>query len=77
MLYNLVGGVQQCLNDRWFTLIQVNERFLNLLGYTEEELQTRFQNHYINMIYPLDRDEVRHQVREQLKTCLLYTSRCV
>lgn len=67
VLYNLVGGVQQCLNDRWFTLVQVNERFLNLLGYTEEELRSRFQNHYINMIYPMDRDEVLHQVREQLK----------
>ncbi len=68
LIHNLVGGIQQCLNDRWFTLVQVNEGFMQMLGYGEQELHGKFQNRYLNIIYPADRDEVLRQTKEQLQT---------
>lgn len=66
VLINLIGGVHCCLNDKYFTLVKVNEGFLEILGYTEE-LSTRFQNRYLDIIYPIDRQEVAAQLNEQLK----------
>lgn len=51
-LDNLPGGVQQCLNDGFFTMLEVNQGFLDLFGYSREELQTNFQNRYLNIFTP-------------------------
>lgn len=68
LLHNLVGGIQQCLNDRWFTLVQVNEGFMQMLGYGDQELRSKFQNRFLNLIYPADREEVLRQTKEQLQS---------
>ena len=66
-LARLLGGVQQCRNDRQFTLVQMSRELLELLGYTERELSERFHNHYLEMIYPADRDEVVRETALQLE----------
>lgn len=67
VLISLIGGVHCCLNDKYFTLVKMNDGILEILGYTEEEVRDRFQNRYLNLIYPVDRREVAIQLREQLK----------
>ncbi len=66
-LDNLPGGVQQCLNDGFFTMLEVNQGFLDLFGYSREELQTNFQNRYLNMIHPEDRQKILEETANQLQ----------
>lgn len=68
VLQGLLGGIQQCLNDQGFTITHINEGFADLLGYTEQEIQDRFNNQFVNLIYPADRQEFLRQVKEQLKS---------
>lgn len=64
-LNNIPGGVQQCRYDDAFTIIEVNNGFLYMFGYTREELQKLFQNQYIKMIHPEDRGYVLQEVKRQ------------
>ena len=66
LLDNIPGGVQQHLNDEAYTLVEVNQGFLELFGYTKQELQEQFENQYMQMIHPEDRQSVVKQVAEQL-----------
>lgn len=45
----------QCRNDRHFTIVRVNDGFVSLLGYSREELASRFNGRFIEMIYGKDR----------------------
>lgn len=65
-LKGLLGGVQQCLYDQWFTMIQVNEWFCSLLGYKKEEIESEHHNRYLDFIYPADRENVKALLKEQL-----------
>ncbi|MEG2139677.1 MAG: PAS domain-containing protein [Bilophila sp.] len=77
---NIPGGVICCLNDAQFTKKAHSTGFLELTGYTDEELETLFDGKYQNMIYEDDRQEVQASVDEQLKSGntieLLYRLRC-
>lgn len=66
-LARLLGGVQQCRNDRQFTLVQMSRDLRELLGYTEQELSERFHGHYLELIYPADRDETVRETALQLE----------
>lgn len=68
VLQGLLGGIQQCLNDQGFTILHINEGFADLLGYTEQEIKEKFNNQFVNLIYPADRQEFLRQVKEQLKS---------
>ena len=63
---NLLIGVQQCLNDQWFTIVYVNDGFLSLSGYSRQELADRFQNRFIDMVHPDDREGLSRQFAGQL-----------
>lgn len=65
-LSRLLGGVQQCRNDQQYTLLHMSAELRELLGYTKEELAGQFHNHYLELVYPPDRDEVVRQIRAQL-----------
>lgn len=65
-IQNLMVGVRQCLNDQWFTIINVNRGFLNLFGFDREDIRRIYQNHYYEMIHPDDRHPVSKRFREQL-----------
>lgn len=66
MMQSLLIGVLQCANDRSFTIRNVNEGFVTLFGYSNDEIKDRFDSRYIEMIYSDDRPRVWRQVREQL-----------
>lgn len=55
LLNNIPGGVHQCLNNEAFTLVEVNQGFLDLFGYSRQELKDRFNNRFIDMIHPAER----------------------
>ncbi|MBS7007735.1 diguanylate cyclase domain-containing protein [Anaerostipes sp.] len=64
----LLGGIQQCLNDKYFTMLQINEGLENLLGYKAEEIKEKFHSRYLELIYPADREEVLDQTKKQLNS---------
>ena len=66
LLNSIPGGVQQCRNDEAFTLVEVNQGFLDLLGFSRRELRERFGDRFIDMIHPLDRGRVLAEAAEQL-----------
>ena len=65
-IQNLLVGILQCVNDRFFTIIDANQGFLNLLGYSRSDIREKFQDRYFNMIHPDDRSEVIARFHEQL-----------
>lgn len=65
-IQNRLVGIQQCINDQWFTLMNVNQGFLNLFGYTKQEFKELFHNRYIEIIHPDDRQLVRDLLQEQM-----------
>lgn len=65
-LGSLLGGIQQCINDKYFTMVQINEGLENLLGYHAGEIREKFHSHYLELIYPADREEVLNQTKKQL-----------
>lgn len=66
IMENSMIGIQQCRNDRWFTMLQINDGVVSLLGYSREDLQEMFQNRFIEIIHPEDREAVIQQIRKQL-----------
>ena len=59
ILQGLSISMQQCLNDRWFTMTYFNDGFLKLFGYTRAEIADRFQNRYIELVHPEDQLPLR------------------
>ncbi|MCH1983039.1 diguanylate cyclase [Ruminococcus sp. OA3] len=62
---NSLVGIQQCFNDGWFTIRHINEGFITLFGYSREEIERVFQNRFIEMIYPDDREKVLKYFRKE------------
>ncbi len=66
-LLNLIpGGIMQCRNDAGYTIVEVNEGFLAMFGFTREELAGQFQNQFLTMIHPSDRQNFLMEVDRQL-----------
>lgn len=66
-LLNLIpGGVMQCRNDAGYTIVEVNDGFFDMFGFTKEELAEQFQNRFIEMIHPSDRQIFLIEVERQL-----------
>lgn len=66
LLNSIPGGVQQCLNDELYTMVAVNQGFLDMFGFSREEIAEQFGNHFIEMIHPSDRKEVLKKASVQL-----------
>lgn len=65
-LQSLLVGIQQCAYDRWFTVKSVNPGFINLFGYSRDEIREIFHDHYVEMLHPDDRNIMTRQFQEQL-----------
>lgn len=66
LLNNIPGGVQQCLNDKAFSMVEVNQGFIELFGFSRQELKERFNNRFIEMVHPFDRESLLAEAAEQL-----------
>ena len=53
------GGYHCCENDRGLTFMYISNRFLEILGWSAEQIRARFDNKMMNMIHPGDRERVR------------------
>ena len=62
---NLLGGINKCRSDQYFTILKACRSLLDILGYTEQEIAETYQNRLIDFIYPADRERVICQFREQ------------
>ncbi len=54
MLSGLPGGYHRCAADEDYTFLYVSERFCEMLGWTEEEIRTKFDNKFVNLLHPDD-----------------------
>lgn len=57
------GGYHRCANTPEYDFIYISERFLDLCGYTREEIKEKFDNKFVNMIHPDDRQKVASEVK--------------
>lgn len=55
MFKSLPGGYHRCSGEEGFPFLYISDRFLDILGWTEEDIRTRFDNKYINLVHPDDR----------------------
>lgn len=62
---NIPGGAFQCMNDAPLTLLSMSDGFLSLVDYTREEIETLFDNKFINLVYPEDRAKVIYDIQTQ------------
>lgn len=56
------GGYHRCSTGPGYRFLYVSNRFLELLGYTRQELTDLFDDLYLNLVHPDDRDMVIHGV---------------
>ncbi len=54
---NMPSGYHRCSVDDGFNLFFISDSFLEIVGYTEEELETEVNNQYINLVAPEDREK--------------------
>lgn len=66
LLNNLPGGVVCCDTTPELNLIEFSAGFLDLYGYTREEVRKRFHDQFARMIFPEDLERAWPVVREQL-----------
>lgn len=64
---NILGGVKNCLKDEYMTMTYVSQGFLELTGYSEEDLDRIFKNRFKDMIYKEDIDKFSCTVINQLE----------
>ena len=64
---NIPGGAHQCASDSELSLLSMSDGFLSMFGYTREEIGELFQDKFINMIYPPDREEALRVMTQQLQ----------
>ncbi len=55
MMNSLPGGYHRCAADENYTFLYTSKRFKELLGWTDEELEERFDNKFLNLVHPDDR----------------------
>lgn len=63
---NILGGVKTCLKDEYMTMTYVSQGFLELTGYSCEDLNKIFKNRFKDMIYKDDLDKFNCIILNQL-----------
>ena len=54
-LENMPGGYHRCAAEEGYPFLYISDRFCEMFGWTREEIQTEFDNKFINMLYPEDK----------------------
>ena len=57
-LRNMPGGYHRCAMSEGFPFLYISERFCKMLGWTMEEIKTRFDNKFANLMHPDEIDKV-------------------
>ena len=53
---NIPGGYHRCSLEEGHPFLYISDRFLAILGWTREEIRTKFHNKFDNMLHPDDRN---------------------
>lgn len=61
----LLGGIHKFRCDRFFTMLQSSPSLVLLFGYSEQELEERYQNRLFNIIHPFDRERIGKEFKDQ------------
>ncbi|MBY2475455.1 diguanylate cyclase [Clostridioides difficile] len=64
---NILGGVKNCLKDECMTMTYVSQGFLELTGYSNEDLNNIFKNKFKDIIYKEDIDKFDCIILNQLE----------
>lgn len=62
---NIPCGILRCCSDSKFTIQYINNGFVSLFGYTKKEIEEKFHNNFLEMIYPDDQEAILAAVYEQ------------
>lgn len=63
---NIPGGVQRCRHDEWLTMDYMSDGFVDMVGYTREELQNNFSNKFLPMLHSDDLFTTLRRIDTQL-----------
>ena len=63
------GGYHRCSLEEGHPFIYISDRFLAILGWSREEIKTKFDNKFDNMLHPDDRNLSSEFVTRILDTC--------
>ncbi len=63
-LENMPGGYHRCSPEEGYPFLYVSDQFLDILGWTRAELAERFDNKFLNLVHPDDRDSTNEFVDE-------------
>ena len=63
MLKSMPGGYHRCSVEKGHPFLYVSEKFLDILGWTEEELKEKFDNKFMNLVHPDDFKMVMEYVK--------------
>ncbi len=53
-LENMPGGYHRCAAEEGYPFLYISDRFCEMFGWTREEIETEFDNKFINMMHPED-----------------------
>ena len=59
---DIPGGYHRCSTDGEFTFYYISQGFLDMVGYTREEIRRKFDNRFINMVHRDDLDIMLERV---------------
>ncbi len=66
---SMPGGYHQCAAEEGFPFLYVSDRFLDIFGWSREEIKTEFDNKFINMLHPDDRILTTSFVERIIENC--------
>lgn len=73
---DMPGGYYRHLNNSDCDFTHISQRFLDLFGYTRQEIRDLFDDKFINMVHPADRQTVRDSIAAMMKTGGNFTQPC-
>lgn len=73
LMDNIVGGVELCEYADDFPIVYMSNGFLNMTGYTRNEIANLFENSHLTLIYPPDAASIQKSMMLQLKEKLNYS----
>ena len=63
------GGYHRCSLEEGYPFIYISDRFLAILGWSREEIKTKFDNKFDNMLHPDDQNLSTEYTTRILDTC--------
>ncbi len=64
---NLPGGYVRCWLEDGLPFWYMSERFLSILGWTEADIRTKFDNKFMNLVCPEDRGVLENYVARMMR----------